>query len=129
MDNISKIGANTNFYIQSQSLKKEEDTKKTQVKQNETVEEKNETKDPNAILDAMQMSAIQNKAIAFGRLINPAKYLSQERINDIQTSMGYYENNVENALSAMDSEFSGVSAWENLPYAQKLALAAKSQLL
>ena len=77
----------------------------------------------------MQMSAIQNKAIAFGRLINPAKYLSQERINDIQTSMGYYENNVENALSAMDSEFSGVSAWENLPYAQKLALAAKSQLL
>lgn len=34
MDNISKIGANANFYIQSQSLKKEEDTKKTQVKQN-----------------------------------------------------------------------------------------------
>lgn len=128
MDNISKIGANANFYIQSQSLKKDESTPKTQEAQGETAEVKTEAKDPNAILDAMQMSAIQNKALAFGRLINPAKYLSQERIKDIQTSMGYFENNVENVLSAMDSEFSGVSAWENLSDARKLALAAKSQL-
>ena len=76
----------------------------------------------------MQINIIANQQPAFGRLINPAKYLSQERINDIQTSMGKYENNVESVLSAMDSEFSGVSAWENLSDARKLALAAKSQL-
>lgn len=128
MDNISKIGASTNFYIQNQILKKEESAEKTKENQAETTEIKTEAKDPNAILDAMQMSAMQNKAIAFARLINPTKYLSQERIKEIEALMGVFENNVETIKTAMDTEFSGISAWENMSDSQKLALAAKSQL-
>ncbi len=128
MDNISKIGANANFYVNNQSVKKENDSKKAE--ENNVVPQNtiNESKDPEAIFEAMQMSAIQNKAIAFGKFVNPKDYLSEDRIKDIETSMGAFEGNTETTKAAMDTEFKGVSAWENLSDAQKLAMAASMQI-
>ena len=128
MDNISKIGANANFYVNNQSVKKENDSKKAE--ENNVVPQNtiNESKDPEAIFEAMQMSAIQNKAIAFGKFVNPKDYLSEDRIKDIETSMGAFEGNTETIKAAMDTEFKGVSAWENLSDAQKLAMAASMQI-
>lgn len=128
MDNISKIGANANFYINNQSIKKESNAKKADDNDAKQNIAQNEPKDPNAIFDAMQMSAIQNKAVAFGKFVNPKDYLSEDRIKDIENSVGTFENNTENVKAAMDTEFKGVSAWENLPEAQKLALAANMQI-
>lgn len=128
MDNISKIGANANFYVNNQSVKKENDEKKAQDRENSQQSVKSEAKDPEAIFEAMQMSAIQNKAIAFGKFVNPKDYLSEDRIKDIETSMGAFESNTENAKAAMDTEFKGVGAWENLSEAQKMALAANMQI-
>ncbi|HIQ88346.1 TPA: hypothetical protein IAA68_00800 [Candidatus Galligastranaerophilus faecipullorum] len=128
MDNISKIAANANFYVQSGSVKKGNDDKKAEEKQPETVAAQNEAKDPDAIFDAMQMSAIQNKAIAFGKFINPRDYLSEDRIKDIEASMGTFAGAAESAKAQMDVEFKGVSAYENLSDAQKLAMAASMQI-
>ncbi len=128
MDNVSKIGANANFYVQNQSVKKENDSKKASEKENSSQATKSEAKNPDAIFDAMQMSAIQNKAVAFGKFVNPKDYLSEDRIKDIESSMGVFESNTESAKAAMDTEFKGVGAWENLSDAQKLALAANIQI-
>ena len=128
MDNISKIGANANFYVNNQSVKKENDSKKADEKNELPQAQAKEAKDPDAIFDAMQMSAIQNKAIAFGKFINPKDYLSEDRIKDIEASMGAFEGNTESKKAAMDTEFQGVSAWENLSDSQKLAMAASMQI-
>lgn len=128
MDNISKIGANANFYVNNQPVKKENTAKKADDNNTAQNTAPNEQKDPNAIFDAMQMSAIQNKAVAFGKFVNPKDYLSEDRIKAIETSMGVFENNTENAKVVMDTEFKGVSAWENLSDAQKLAVAANMQI-
>ena len=128
MDNISKIGANANFDVQNHSVKKEADSKKAQENNSQPAPLQNEAKDPEAIFEAMQLSAMQNKAVAFGKFINPREYLSEDRIRDIEASMGTFEGNTESAKAAMDTEFEGVSAWENLSDAQKLALAANMQV-
>ena len=128
MDNISKIGANANFYVNNQSVKKENDSKKADEKNDLPQAQAQEAKDPDAIFDAMQMSAIQNKAIAFGKFINPREYLSEDRIKDIEASMGTFAGATESAKAAMDTEFKGISAYENLTEAQKLAMAAKMQV-
>ena len=70
MDNISKIAANANFYVQNGAVKKGNDEKKAEEKQPDTLQPQTEAKDPDAIFDAMQMSAIQNKAIAFGKSLS-----------------------------------------------------------
>ena len=124
MDNISKIGASANFYVQNQSVKKENDSKKADEKNTPSHSASNESKDPSSIFDAMQMSAIQNKAVAFGKFINPKDYLSEDRIKDIETSMNAFEGKTESTKAVMDSEFQGVSAWENIPDTHKLAMAA-----
>ncbi len=128
MDNISKLSANANFYVQSGSVKKGNDEKKAEEKQPQSPQVNNEAKDPDAIFEAMQMSAMQNKAIAFGKFINPKDYLSEDRIKDIEASVGVFEGAAEKTKAAMDDEFKGVSAYENLSDAQKLAMAASMQV-
>ena len=128
MDNISKIAANANFYVQNGAVKKGNDEKKAEEKQPETLQPQTDAKSPDAIFDAMQVSAMQNKAIAFGKFINPREYLSEDRIKDIEASMGTFAGATESAKAAMDTEFKGISAYENLSEAQKLAMAAKMQV-
>lgn len=128
MDNISKLSANANFYVQSGLVKKGKDEKKAEEKQPQAPQVNNEAKDPDAIFKAMQMSAMQNKAIAFGKFVNPKDYLSEDRIKDIEASMGVFEGAAEKTKTMMDDEFKGVSAYENLSDAQKLAMAASMQV-
>ncbi len=129
MDNVSKIAANANFYVQAKAQKEEKKAQKEQDAPQVAGNENVQHKDPNAIFDAMQITAMQNKAVAFGNLINPRDYLSEDRIKDIEASMGVFESNTESVKAQFDSEFQGVSAWESLPEAQKLAMAASTQAI
>lgn len=128
MDNVSKIAANANFYVKGKAVKEEKNEKKAEEKQPQLTDKKPETKNPDAIFDAMQLSAMQNKAIAFGKFVNPKDYLSEDRIKDIEASMGSFEKGTQEAKAVMDTEFQGVGAWENLSEAQKLTMAANLQV-
>lgn len=126
-NNISKIAANANFFVQNKAVKKEQEEKKAEEKQPQTHAPKTEAKNPDAIFEAMQLSAMQNKAIAFGKFVNPKEYLSEERIADIEASMGSFENGVQKTKDAFDKEFENVGAWQKLPEATKFEMAAKLQ--
>jgi len=130
-NNVSKIAANANFFIQSKAAKKEKEEAKTEQKPVENLASQAQAKNPDAILDAMQINAMQNKALAFSKLnnptINPADYLSADRIADIEASMAKFEAGVEDTLEAFDNEFGQTSAWANLSDAAKFSMAAKLQ--
>lgn len=125
-NNVAKIAANANFFIQSKAAKNKENAK-TEEKPAQEAQVNAQKKDPDAIFDAMQVSAMQNKAIAFGKFVNPKDHLSEDRIKDIEASMGAFEAANEKTLDAMNQEFKGVSAWSGISEAQKLAMAASMQ--
>ena len=86
--------------------------------------EGNQAKQVNAldVLNAMDIMGKQN--INGLNMINPAKYLSAERIADIQASMAKFEAGVSNQQKAIAEEFAGTPQYEKLSEANKLALAA-----
>lgn len=86
--------------------------------------EGNQTKQANAldILNSMDIMGRQN--INGLNMINPAKYLSAERIADIQASMAKFESGVSAQQKVIDEEFAGNPQYAKLSEASKLAFAA-----
>ncbi|MBQ8635778.1 hypothetical protein IJ425_06470 [bacterium] len=75
------------------------------------------------MFNAMNISAMQNMLNinkAEAKAINPADFLSEERISDIEAMMAEFEAGVSLAADAIETEFPGMFAAE-----QKNALAAK----
>ena len=115
---------NLNLYglnFQKQVEKKEEE-KKAEDKAPAKQEGKNVNSE--AIFDAMQLSAAQNKAVVLGNAltIDPKKYLDDESIARIQGFMGDFESKTEDLANVIAAEFPGLSG------AQIMALAARATL-
>lgn len=115
---------NLNLYglnFQKQVEKKEEE-KKAEDKAPAKQEGKNVNSE--AIFDAMQLSAAQNKAVVLGNAltIDPKKYLDDESIARIQGFMGDFESKTEDLANVIAAEFPGLSE------AQIMALAARATL-
>ena len=76
-----------------------------------------------AVLDAMSIVGAQNKALITQterKEINPADYLDQDRISDIEAMMGKFEDGVNVVADTIEKEFPGFFAEDT-----KNALAAK----
>ena len=103
------------------NLSKKEEGKKENIQQQPQVQEgvKVSAED---FYSAMNIAALQNKAqIAVNKKeINPADYLSPERISDIEAAMGRFDSGVNRVADTIEQEFPGMFAPD-----AKLALAAQ----
>ena len=86
--------------------------------------EGNQGKHANAldVLNAMDIMGKQN--VKGLNMINPAKYLTPERIADIQASMAKFEAGVSAQQKVVAEELAGTPQYEKLSEADKLAFAA-----
>ena len=75
------------------------------------------------LFNAMNIAGLQNKAQiekASKKEVNPADYLSESRVSDIEAMMGKFENGVNEIANAIEVEFP-----QTFSQAQKNALAAR----
>ena len=115
MDEISKI----NIFGHTAVSKTNDENMK---KQNSKPEDKGDVKEKNSdgsakissetVLDALNMQAIANKAQMGVKSINPRDYLSEERIKDIEDSMGVFEKGVEEHAAIIKQEFGALQLSE-----------------
>jgi len=104
------------------NLGKKEDSKEGNVQQ-QIAQENNLPKiNADDFFNAMNIAGLQNKAqISVAKKeVNPADFLSQERISDIEAMMGNFDSGVNQIADTIENEFPGLFAPDN-----KLALAAK----
>jgi len=76
-----------------------------------------------SILNALGIAGMQNLAFISKtepQAPNPADYLDENRISDIEAAMAGFESGVDNIANVLDAEFPGMFADD-----QKLALAAQ----
>ena len=76
-----------------------------------------------SILNALGIAGMQNLAFinkTEPQAPNPADYLDENRISDIEAAMAEFESGVDNIANVLDAEFPGMFADD-----QKLALAAQ----
>jgi len=113
--NLNLFGLN----YQTQVEKKEEETKAEDKKAplNEGVKE---NKNPDAIFEAMKLSAAQNAAFAGVKAINPRDYLDDASIARIQGSMALFTDKVEEYSNVVKAEFPNLTEAQ----VQELALQA-----
>lgn len=113
----SSIG---NSYSKNAKPKKDELTDATQTQQQQTKSSYN----PDNVLAAMGLEGAYNmmninKSNSLDN-VDPTKYLSEERISDIEAGMAEFETGVNEALLVLENEFPGMFTEE-----QKYALAAQ----
>ncbi len=79
--------------------------------------------DADALFNAMNIAGMQNKAQitrSESKVVNPADYLTEDRISDIEAMMGEFENGVGAIADVITDEFPGAMAEDAVN-----ALAAK----
>lgn len=113
----SSIG---NAYSKNSKSKKDELIDTAQNQQQQTKSSYN----PDDVLAAMGLEGSYNmmninKTNSKGS-VDPTKYLSEERISDIEAGMAEFESGVNEALLVLENEFPGMFTEE-----QKYALAAQ----
>ena len=77
---------------------------------------------PDELFSAMNIAGLQNKAqinINSRAELNPADYLSEDRIKDIEAMMGKFESGVSQVADMIEAEFPSALSQQD-----KLALAA-----
>ncbi len=84
-----------------------------------------EQKDPQAVLDSLDLLGKQNM-VGVTPTIDPTKYLSPERIAEIEASMGVFEAGVEEQAELLENEFGHLAPFANVSESDKLAMAAQS---
>lgn len=112
------LKGNYGFY-QKDNVKPQE---KEAAKETQKAPEKTESANPEKVLDALNLMGAQNFAQVQGKLsVNPAKYLSDERISSIEASMADFEKGVNKYAEAIEAEFGSAFSEDT-----KLALAANA---
>ena len=84
-----------------------------------------EQKDPQAVLNSLDLMGKQN-FVGIPQAIDPTKYLSQERIAEIEASMAVFESGVEEQAELLENEFGHLAPFANMSEADKLGMAAQS---
>ena len=109
---INNFGGNYGFYDHDDAKAKKEEK---EVKE-EVIVNKLETVEPEKVLDALNLLGAQNMAKVSKTQINPADFLSEERIASIEESMKLFEQGVEKYAGAVKEEF-GNAFSDNVVYA------------
>lgn len=124
MDN--RIGVNflSKFNLKSIDPKKTDETKAQEASPQVSLTHR----DAEQILNAMGTMGLAFKAQHGIGEIDPRKYLSPERIADIQASMVVFEGGVAEKQKALGEEFGILPEYSNLAEADKLEMAAKMVL-
>lgn len=79
------------------------------------------------VLSAMDAQGQLNAAqLGINKGVDPTKYLTADRISDIQNSMADFEKGVGTHRAALDEEFGHISEYSTLSDADKNEMAAKS---
>lgn len=78
------------------------------------------------ILDSLDLTAKYNAASLGFKQVEPSRYLTPERMADIEASMTVFNKGVKAHLSALNGEFGHLSEFSSLSEAEKLEMAAKS---
>ncbi len=92
------------FYNKEETAQKPVEEEKSQVVQNNT-----QNVAPDKVLDAMNLLGAQNISQISGKIqTNPANFLSEERISDIEKSMALFEQGVEKYAGSIKEEFGNV---------------------
>lgn len=122
MSEISKI----NLGLPSTTSKKEVVKAEPEAKDVKATETATTQIDSKTMLGAMDAQARAN-AVHFGfNSVDPKKYLSPERIQEIQNSMVYFGKGVDRHAAALNEEFGHLDEYSSLGDADKLAMAAQS---
>lgn len=109
MDEISKInifGHNAINKVDADLPKKQKskaEDNKGDVKEKNV--EQNTKKAGEEVLDSMNLMGLMNKAQIGVKSVNPRDYLSEDRIKDIEESMGIFEKGVEEHAKVIREEF------------------------
>ena len=98
-----------NFSVGARNARPQKnDEENKQVQENAQSTSKNV--DAEEVLSALNFAGIQNKFQFVGpekKEINPADYLTEDRIADIEAMMGKFEDGVSVAADAIENEFPG----------------------
>ncbi len=78
------------------------------------------------MMDSLDLAARYNAASLGFKQIDPSKYLTPDRIADIEASMVVFDKGVNAHLGALKQEFGHLSEFDSLSEADKMEMAAKS---
>ena len=112
-----------NYSIGAKQGNVQKETGKEEAPKANVAESNEKSIDKEAFLNAMDIAGMQNKiqiAKTEKKAVNPADFLNEDRISDIEAMMGKFEDGVNSVANAIEAEFPGFFAEDT-----KNALAAK----
>lgn len=119
MSEVKFNGLNSNYSYYQTNSKKQSEEQKAEVNQDAP---KKETVNADKMLDAMSLIGAQNFIGVQNKAeVNPAKFLTEDRISDIESSMAMFEQGVETYADAIKAEFGNA-----ISEAEVYSLAAKA---
>ncbi len=86
----------------------------------------NQQVSPEKVLGSLDLVAQYNKTQIVNRIIDPAKYLTPDRIKDIEDSMVKFRCGTDEHRAALEEEFGHLNEFSVLSEQDKLAMAAQS---
>ena len=100
--NFGKLGNDYNFYQKNEQNKPKAEEKE----QNAPISAEDKSVPADKVLDALDFLGVQKFAsVSAKNSINPADFLSEDRISSIEESMKLFEEGVEKYASAINDEF------------------------
>lgn len=82
--------------------------------------------DPGKMMNALDVAGQYNATNLGISQVDPRRYLSPERINEIEASMVKFEGGTQAHLAAFENEFGHLGEYSALNDSEKLEMAAKS---
>jgi len=126
MADISKIGTGLTSKIYSNQKKATGEQPKADVGTTQNNANSFQGISANDVLNSMALAGMQNKIQHGIRTIDPGKYLSQERINDIANSMMAFMGKTDEMKKSLDEEFGHLPEYQGLSEDKKFEMAAEA---
>ncbi len=115
---FNSLKGNYGYYLNDESKAAPEE----KAEQQASVAPETKSADPSKVLDALSFMGAQNLVNVSGKSpVNPADFLSSDRISDIESSMIDFEDGTEEYAQAIKSEFGNMFSEETI-----YALAAEA---
>ncbi len=115
-----------NYSIGNSGARQAREEKADESKAEELRKESISTFNPDKMLDAMETQGLQNLAqvnLVSKKEVNPAEFLSEDRIADIEAMMGEFEIGVNKIADVLEEEFPMLSPDNRLAFAAHIFAA------
>ncbi len=115
-----------NFSVGSSNARQTKQEKSEESKAEESRKESISTFSPEKMLGAMEAQGLQNLAqvnVVSKKEVNPAEFLTEDRIADIEAMMGEFENGVSKVADVLEEEFPMMSPDNRLAFAAHIFAA------